>query len=62
MADEEKKDKPKTEKPKKNTIKMTLINSNGDEITADGPCCDKELKAICRIIHSYDGKRITMIK
>ncbi len=42
----------------KNTIDLTLINSNSDEITSSGPCCDKEIKAICKVIHSYHNREI----
>ena len=62
MPDEEKKDKPKKEKSKPNTMDITLINEAGKTITATGPCSDIEIKSICKSLQHRDGQRINITK
>ncbi len=58
MPNKKKTTKTEKAKPSKNTMKIILINSAGDVITATGKCSDKEIKAICRAILHGDTQTV----
>lgn len=64
---ETKETKPKKPKEKKvaglktNTIDMTLVNGNGQIITAKGNCSDLEIKSLCRAISNRNECKIEIV-
>lgn len=55
MTEEKETKTEKPKKPKRNTMKISVINSRGTEVKAAGVCTDSECKRVIRaLFHTPD--------